>query len=133
VPEGFAVRPDKLANFQTEVGKIAAVYQTIVSQLNEARLTKIDEKPEKMSTLLGVPEVLGPSGPPVDYTNASRAMLTNFDTLLGALHKLHLAVGRQFTYMQTALGETHDLYVQVDDERAGVFQNLLGERVPDGN
>ncbi|WP_460393518.1 hypothetical protein [Actinophytocola sediminis] len=122
---GFAVQPDKLTEFQTKVAEIADNYATIVSQLNEVQLRENQD-------LLGLPKELGAVGPPVDFTNASGAMLGNLATAFESLHRLHVAVGAQFTHMKTAFGETRDLYLQVDGERAGVFDDLLDDRTPDG-
>jgi hypothetical protein len=132
--KGFIVQPDKLEDFQNQVRAIADNYSMIVDQLNEARLRPTDTDPtDKMHDLLGVPERLGPSGPPVDFTNASRTMLANYDSLLDTLANVHAAIHARFTYMQHALSETHGLYTRTDAAQAGVFQNLLGDGSPDGS
>jgi hypothetical protein len=118
---GFVVQPDKLAAYQAEVEKVVAEYQLIVGQLDQARLT------DTMYRLLGAPEMLGPSGPPVDFTNSSRTLLTNYDMLLGALRRVHAAVGAQFEHMRTSLGETHELYQRVEAEQVSLFRTLLDD------
>lgn len=124
--EGFTVQPEKMTEFQAQVAEIAGGYQAINEQLDQAQLTDLDE-------LLGVPQALGPSGPPVDFTNSSRAMLGSLATALSTLHEIHVAVGARFAYMEEALGETRDLYVQSDDERAGLFDRLARDHLPEGN
>jgi hypothetical protein len=133
MPNGFFVQPDKLAEFQSEVKTTADDYRMIVGQLDNARLTNTGGEISALETLLGAPEMVYPSGPPVDFTNSSRTLLTKYDMLLGALRSVHAAVGGQLDYMSTSLGETHALYQQVDSQRANVFDNLLDDRPSDGS
>jgi hypothetical protein len=113
--EGFAVQPDKLTEFKDEVAKVAGNNKTIVAHLREVGETKITE-------LLGAPR--GTSGPPVEFAEASRSMLINLHTMIGKLHGLHAAIESQFTFMDKALEDSRELYVQMDQERANVFDNL---------
>jgi hypothetical protein len=128
MPNGFAVQPDKLAAYQAAVKQVADDYRTIVGQLDKARITD-----EEKNRLLGAPEYLGPSGPPVDFTNLSRTMLTNYDKLLGTLHRVHTAVATQFARVEQELGETHGLYLQVEAEQTAMFQNLLDNLPSEGS
>ncbi|MCT2586729.1 hypothetical protein [Actinophytocola gossypii] len=125
--KGFAVQPDKLKAFQNDVRVTADSYSLIVDQLNEARLCPTDTDPtDKMHGLLGAPERLGPSGPPVDFTNASRTMLANYDSLLDTLADVHAAIHARFKYMDDALGETHDSYKEEVDQLNRMITNLIG-------
>jgi hypothetical protein len=129
MPSGFAFQPDLFAAYQAEVKKVVGEYQTIVGQLEEARITG----EEKTNRLLGAPEALGPSGPPVDFTNSSRTLLDNYDMLLGALQRVHSAVTAQFVYMDQELAATRGTYLQIEADHAAVFQKLLGDRPLDGS
>lgn len=124
---GFAVQPDKLAAYQAEVKKVAADYQMIVGQLDQARITSDETK----NRLLGAPELVHPSGPPVDFTNSSRTLLTDYDNLLGILHRVHVAVAARFAHMDQALGETHQVYLGLESSQSAVFQNLLDNLPPE--
>lgn len=129
MPSGFAFQPDLFADYQAEVRKIVGEYQTIVGQLEDVRITS----EEKKNRLLGAPEALGPSGPPVDFTNSSRTLLSNYDMLLGALQRVHSAVAAQFVYMDQQLAATRGTYLQFEADRVTEFQKLLGDHVSDGS
>jgi hypothetical protein len=75
MPAGFAFQPDLFAEYQKQVKAVVGDYQTIAGQLEQARITG----EEKTNRLLGAPEALGPSGPPVDFTNQA----AQFQKLLG--------------------------------------------------
>lgn len=131
MPNGYAVQLDELERFKAEVDKVVDEYQLIVGQLAEAGLRSA--RGDKTDWLVGAPELLCPSGPPVDFTNASRELLGNYDSLLTELGRVHAAIGAQFAYMSTALGETHGLYAQTEGEHTNRFQSLLGDRSSDGS
>ena len=129
MPGGFAFQPDLFAEYQAEVKKVVGEYQTIVGQLEEARITSA----EKTNRLLGAPEALGPSGPPVDFTNSSRTLLHNYDMLLGALQRVHSAVTAQFVRADQELAATRGTYLQIEADQAAMFRKLLGDQVSEGS
>ncbi|MPZ83943.1 MAG: hypothetical protein GEV28_27545 [Actinophytocola sp.] len=104
-------------------------YELIVGQLAEADLSSDNQ----MASLLGDPGQLGPSGPPVAFTDSSSTLLDNYNSLLSTLHQVHAAIEAQFKHMSGALHETHQLYGRLDVEHANVFQNLLGDDPSDGS
>ncbi|OLF08761.1 hypothetical protein BLA60_22390 [Actinophytocola xinjiangensis] len=122
----FTVQPEKLKLLRDETAKIAARNHILVEQLAKAQ-----ESP--MSDLLGSPTDLGPSGPPVDFTASSEAVLTNLASMIGELHRLHVAIESQFTRMTTALDESREAYRRVDGEHAAVFDGILRDPGPGGS
>lgn len=126
MPNGFSVQLDKLENFTTHVSTVANNYSLIVDQLAAADLNN------QMDRLLSHPEDLGSSGPPVAFAKSSKTMLTDYNSLLQTLHQVHVAIEAQFNHMKVALGETRQLYGELDDTHANTFQNLLPDAMTDG-
>ena len=130
MPDGYSVQLDKLAEFTEQVATITGNYRLLTNQLEEASLTKGSNP--GMDRLLGRPEDLGPSGPPVDFTQASRNVLTDYDSLLATLHKAHAAITAQFEHMQKALTESHQVYGQLEAKHSATFDHLLDGRPGQG-
>src|SRR5437868_5189494 len=120
MPEGFSVRLSSLADFTETVKKVINDYQTIAGQLEAADLTKKDPH---FDTLLGKSQYQGSR----EVNDAARAVLNKYTELYCDIARAHSVIQARLEQMAAALGETHQLYADLDATHHAVYRGLLDE------
>jgi len=121
---GLTVDPERLGEYLAEVAKIQANYEALVTQLANADIGA------RMADLAGDP---GHSGPPKEFSEASKTLLGNYQELLTSLHRIHVGVAAQFKHMTETLGHAQKLYTNTEEAHVTMLRGLLSDSFLEGN
>jgi hypothetical protein len=128
MPEGFHVKLGSIELFKQTVDDTIKEYNSLANILKEG---DINVKNPSYSDLLGYAKFDGSSR----AHDASHAMLTKYATLYDGIQRASEAIKSQLTHISQALGDTHQLYSELDSKHEAVFQRFLDENpttTPDG-
>jgi hypothetical protein len=120
MPEGFTVRLSSLAEFAETVKAVINDYRAITGQLEAADLTKKDPH---FDTLLGKSNYQGSR----EINDAARAVLNKYTELYSDIARAHVVIQARLEQVAATLGETHQLYADLDATHHAVYHALLDE------
>lgn len=127
MPDGFHVKLESIELFKQTVSDTLKDYNHLAYTLKSGNIRA--ENPS-FEDLLGFAVFDGSTR----VHDASREMLTKYATLYDGMQQAAEVVSNQLSHISKALSETHQLYSEIDDKHATVFQRFLDEHPsnPDG-
>lgn len=127
MPNGFHVKLESIELFKRTANDTIHDYNNLALTLKRGNIRA--ENPS-FADLLGFAVFDGSTR----VHDASREMLTKYATLYDGMQQAAEVVSNQLSHISKALGETHQLYSEIDDKHAAVFQRFLDEHPsnPDG-